>query len=488
MRCPNCGDAGDAGEQFCRRCGRQLVRVPSPATIRTGTATTPGRRIGRTTVAGIVVVAATVIGTVLIINGRTSTDVARDAAVEEPAPLAPAQSNPSTTAAVSGPVLDVPSTPSVKEDRQAKPFDGGPLTPELAWRNQITGPLNPTAAGDVLGQTVVSDTLVMTVVGDDVRAFDKVTGEPRWTSKGDVFPTALVLTTSDLMLWRAKVLEAIDVRTGVVRWTYAVQKTVGSPVAIAGNVVYVGDGGATAIDLPTGKPVWHRDEPVFSASSVEPAVAVGPHDVFLARRHIVMAIDAKTGEDKWAFTVRQGELIEVERLLAVDASLIVVAKQTVAALNGQDGALLWSTTFAPGGSAPDFIGVACSMILVSQSGSALSALRVADGSVAWQLTGQRELGGAAMDGSTILAASGGLVVISAVTGLPVAGRVIGISGPPQGDGQRLYVMARSDPDTGKPITSPTYAAAFREYALEAYDYQPEPCVEVAGPSSSVPAP
>ncbi len=168
---------------------------------------------------------------------------------------------------------------------------------------------------------VVVDGSLYFLKNDEVYAFDAATGQQRWseTLSGGVFESVAVVDgviyVSGFYEW---ILTALDAATGNQLWVAdrlpRAQRYVGSSTpAVVDGVVYLADGwGISAYDTATGQNIWgfEPDDPdrdttasagkILSLKFSAPAVANGV--VYTgADDHHVYAIDAVTGQQKWAF-------------------------------------------------------------------------------------------------------------------------------------------------------------------------------------------
>lgn len=95
---------------------------------------------------------------------------------------------------------------------------------------------------------------------------------------------------------------ALDAKTGKQIWTSELMQAVDSSPAIDNHAVYFGmrNGGIAALDIKTGKTLWRDHSVQYDLSS--PAIYNGTIFSGSSDQHQLLALDASTGEAKWAFS------------------------------------------------------------------------------------------------------------------------------------------------------------------------------------------
>ena len=198
-----------------------------------------------------------------------------------------------------------------------------------------------------------------------VRALAAETGERHWQTDLDLEITGGVGASADLVLVASRkgVVVALDKASGKERWRVAVSSEVlAVPVAEAGVVVVQSvDGRLTALAAADGKRLWsvERSEPALSLRGTATPVIVS--DVVFSgfATGKLLAVSLHEGRVLWEIPVAQSQgRSEIERLIDVDAPVLVIGKLLVAAayqgkivaLNLDNGRLLWSrdlSVYAP---------------------------------------------------------------------------------------------------------------------------------------------
>ena len=193
-----------------------------------------------------------------------------------------------------------------------------------------------------LGYEIVSSPAVAggsVFVGvDGLRAFDAATGTPKWTyATGDVVVSSPAVS-GDLVVVGSNDGNVYGISTadGTERWRVGTGAGVQSSPVISGGVVYVGslDGKLYAIDIATGKPRWAK----ALGSEVKSSPAVADRRVYVGTDSgRLVALDARDGAKKWSFQASRS----IDSSPAVTGGLVVVGSDDGAlyAVAAGDGTL-----------------------------------------------------------------------------------------------------------------------------------------------------
>jgi outer membrane protein assembly factor BamB len=201
------------------------------------------------------------------------------------------------------------------------------------------------------------DGLYVTDTRGRVRALAADTGEQRWRTDLDLEITAGVGVGDDLVLVASRkgVVVALDKASGMERWRApASSEVLAMPVAEAGVVVVQSvDGRLTGLAAADGRRLWslERSEPALSLRGTATPVIVSDVALTGFATGKLVAVSLREGRVLWDIPVAQSQgRSEIERLIDVDAPVMVVGKLLVAAayqgkmvaLNLDNGRLLWS--------------------------------------------------------------------------------------------------------------------------------------------------
>ena len=183
-----------------------------------------------------------------------------------------------------------------------------------------------------------------------------------WTFKaaGNTATPAIYKGTLYLPMWSGKVY-ALDAKTGMQKWMATLPDLIDSSPAVTETQVFVGDdqGSLHAIDRATGKVQWsqlvdkHPEAHLWSSPIYVPDVdavlvgvasgeeAMAPPYAFTFRGSVV-AVDAKTGAEKWRFYTTSGDAtsgpgVGVWATVAVDTTRKLAFVGTGNAYSGVSG-------------------------------------------------------------------------------------------------------------------------------------------------------
>lgn len=220
------------------------------------------------------------------------------------------------------------------------------VPPQRLW---TVGPIN-VGIHSASKSSPVADATQLYIGADDERlyAFDKRTGEHRWTwysrpCKNGIHATPAVddvrVYIGDYAGW----LSAIDKRSGALAWETRLGDSIGASPVVVGDRIYVGvetrvpDGYLVAVDRQTGEEVLRtapfgdhtHATPSFDGSGDGPACTA-----FLgSNRGLFHAFDAATGEERWRFAPRGA--LEPWPALAERPAFHAQIKSTAAVVDGR---------------------------------------------------------------------------------------------------------------------------------------------------------
>ena len=240
-------------------------------------------------------------------------------------------------------------------------------------------------------------------------AFDRVTGEPRWTfaPAGDP-PGAGFIATDGQTIYAGSFagrVYAVDASTGTQRWMTQVGQTDAILLrpTVREGAVYVGlkrltvpnSGMVAALDAATGAVRWRVD--VAATDPGLPSGVAGPlafyRDLALVsvQDGSIRALDRATGETRWTAprlsglpSGTGGSPDNDDRPLVVVGDLVIAGSTTgwLVGLDARTGAERWRAT-ANRGSAVFPLSSDGAMVFVTHLGGQLAAVRASSGAVAW---------------------------------------------------------------------------------------------------------
>jgi outer membrane protein assembly factor BamB len=269
-----------------------------------------------------------------------------------------------------------------------------------------------------------------------------------------------------------------------IAWTAALPSVSdNSEVAVTGGVAYVGSGDmVTAFNATTGTQLWQATLPgeVLGTPAMQNGLVLVGIDrvVKHVTKGFVEALDSTTGAEVWARWVGAlpgGDLSSTTSITAAAGRVYVtLASGRVDALGMAHGFRIWQSAVLPGLSLSQ-PSVADGLVVVGGGGTSVSALRVTDGTVAWQHSFASAGGGesaanwlpAISNGTAYVGLLNGVAALSLASGavmwdnkslagvffpLSVTSNAV-IAGPNGGDG--LLALSRSDGSVlwRSPVTS-----------------------------------
>ncbi len=182
------------------------------------------------------------------------------------------------------------------------------------------------------------DTLYVVDRGGRVRAFAAATGKQRWeVDLGVVASTGPGVGGGQVLIGTQKgKLIALDSSTGARLWDATLTTEVLAPaVAYAGTVVVqTGDGKVAALNSGNGRRRWvfERSEPALSLRGTSRPRVLGDFVITGFASGKIAALDLRDGRLLWELAVAQPHgRNEIERLVDVDASVLVVRDTLFAA-------------------------------------------------------------------------------------------------------------------------------------------------------------
>jgi outer membrane protein assembly factor BamB len=248
-------------------------------------------------------------------------------------------------------------------------------------------------------------------------AVDTMTGKLKWTfrptgtSSGNPFvATAPAVSGAVAVAPMGNTLVAVTIATGREAWRGPATAQSAAAAADGGMVFVLGeDANFHALDAATGREAWAVPFPrIGSCKSIPVArdgivyvsrnVVVKPGDANRAAdyyRHLV-ALDAKTGEERWRYpaTPTAGPAMCVERAIVTSQGYFAVSGETLYAINSTTGRNLWPPfeVRAPIDGRERAVGLAglvdAGAVIVGVTPVSVIAFDKATGRRAWELTGQ----------------------------------------------------------------------------------------------------
>lgn len=313
--------------------------------------------------------------------------------------------------------------------------------PVIVWEQSLGGPITANMPAVVGGVVFVADG------GGGVTAFDAATGRKRWSvALGSAANTSPAVGGGLAVVGDAAgEIVALDTRDGSKRWTFHTAGEVRSSAAILDGVVYDAstDGNLYALDLATGVQRWAFD--AGGAVSRSPAVESG--SVYVgAAGGVVSAVDATSGIRRWQRILGPGQV----------ASLAAANGIVVAASGLDDSAnvhILFALDAASGDERWRFSTQSREQLIIGAVGEAsvfapsddgnVYALDVGTGAQRWQFGNHGVLGSPDALAAEVLYVAGGDRAVYAVderTGAQVWQQAVtGQPGAPAVVSGRLYV-------------------------------------------------
>lgn len=236
---------------------------------------------------------------------------------------------------------------------------------------------------------VVGGVVFLHTYNDDVIAVDATTGAQKWrvdlgTSTSSFSAPAVAgglvfVGSADGNLY------ALSAATGAQKWRYDTGGAVADTPVVAGGRVFVPTraGALYALDAGTGALRWGSSVPGGGGVPYSPTV-VGPWIYVGASNNTVRRMDAATGGTGWVVSVTG-----VPFAAPVVADGLVFAPQldgTMTALRVASGTVVWSAATG-GGSVTNTPALVGNRLIVSNTGSAVTAFEYTTGAVLWGRSG-----------------------------------------------------------------------------------------------------
>ena len=268
--------------------------------------------------------------------------------------------------------------------------------------------------------TVTASPAQIFAVGTDgsLTALAIADGKSSWHVAGSVLPNHNPLLVNGLVIAGGgdKRLHAYDAATGAERWSAATGGDIARGASTAGGVIFVGsdDGYLHAIDAATGAELWshHSARPNFTTTAVRAGtVYASVANGFESAQ--VLAVDARSGDERWTFTAPNG--LGLRSPVVDDQGVYVGADGgPVFALSLADGSIRWTFDGTSETEAP--ISIVGDTLYLFGSDNAVHAVDRTTGHERWQLglgAGEDVAAGTTVVGGRILAgtASGKIVAI-----------------------------------------------------------------------------
>ncbi|MGW4895709.1 outer membrane protein assembly factor BamB family protein [Kitasatospora sp. NPDC004240] len=259
-------------------------------------------------------------------------------------------------------------------------------------------------SGEVRLRTFVAATVVdgtAYVVDDDGRltALDAETGEARWATpvSGSEDKAPVVTDGTAYVIGYPGTVRALDTATGTQRWNLKERSGIGGVehVTVSGATLLAsGKAMVQAVDLVTGRVRWTFDSgPLSAAPTVADGAVYAP-----TGNHKLYVLDLATGAKRWTYDAGDGTGVPV---VAVGGSAHLCLRSGLQVLDTQTGALRWKTEVRA--VAPPT--VAGGTVFVP-AWSTLHALDAATGKEKWTFEGTSMNSAPAVDGRTLYLTDG----------------------------------------------------------------------------------
>jgi len=292
----------------------------------------------------------------------------------------------------------------------AGPGPAGQTT--IAWEKSLGGPIIANMPA------VVSDVVYVADGGGGVEAYGATTGDLRWEVSLESAVNTSPAVGGGLVVVgdAAGDVVALDIRDGSHRWRFHTGGEVRSSAAIVDGVVYVGsvDGNLYALDLATGAKRWAFD--AGGAVTRSPAVDGGIVYVGAARGTFI-AVDAATGTRRWEKVLGPGQIASpaVADGLVVAASGLddVTAPHIVFALDAAHGDERWRFS-ALSGQLLVIGALGGGSVFAPSSDGNVYSVDAANGELRWAFDGHGVLGSDDALAAGVLYVSGGDRAVYAV--------------------------------------------------------------------------
>ncbi len=242
--------------------------------------------------------------------------------------------------------------PAVKDTTLYLMTELGKLAAISLRTGRVIGQVSPPERGPYPTPAIATDTLYVCSANSNVSSYRLPEMTLRWSTyferpdsfHGNMHPMwdlgpPAVSATSLLVSSQDGHLYCVGRSDGNVRWRSTAGGRAGARPLVIGGLVYIAgsDSCLSAVDIETGKIAWKY--PLGETVEFTSPMAHG-HDVLVAgRRGTVFCINARSGRARWR--TKAARCIRGD--LAVDDRLVCVADSSgIAALNPEDGSVLWS--------------------------------------------------------------------------------------------------------------------------------------------------
>ena len=271
-------------------------------------------------------------------------------------------------------------------------FKSAATVSELWSRDIGTGPKERFLK---LSPVLQADTVYVCDTRGRVRALVASNGDERWRTDLDIDVSAGVGLGDDLVLIASRKGEvvALDRSSGKMLWRAQVSSEVLAPPAVEAGVVVVQsvDGKLVAFSSSAGKRLWsfERTEPILSLRGTSTPVIVTDAVLTGFANGRLAALNLRDGRLVWEIPVAQPQgRSEIERLIDVDAPVLVTGRTLIAAayqgkivaLSLEDGHLLWSREI----SVNSALSADASNVYVSDVRDQIYALDLRSGATVWK--------------------------------------------------------------------------------------------------------
>lgn len=252
------------------------------------------------------------------------------------------------------------------------------------WRIELLGSyLSPAVANDKVFVRVESGEQGYLV------ALDLVTGEPQWDYQfpkvGSQYNNVGGHVTSPavygelVVVGAAETMTALDTQSGTMRWTFVSDEPITAAAAVTGDTVYFADyTHLYAVDVENGIERWRFK---LDTAALFFAPVVANNIVFTTSKHAIHAVDAQSGRELWQRTFQQFDVIPAA---ATADQLYVKAVNQLWALDPASGEVQWNYATVNFLSLPVITAEELYLVVRSDNGSYLQALRRSDGQMVWQ--------------------------------------------------------------------------------------------------------
>jgi outer membrane protein assembly factor BamB len=233
----------------------------------------------------------------------------------------------------------------------------------------------------------IADGVLVLGAGDGIHALDAETGAERWYVKTEkAVASAPAIVAGQVFVGLPDgTMAAIDLQSGAVRWRTPVSGPISRAVSFGDGLAFAGgEGGAfAAVRVADGSVVWRvplgagdlassafRDGVVYTASGLDSTAS-----------HVLFALDAATGSERWHFESPGGDSLFVG---AVGPDLVYAVGLDGYVYAVRDGAMIWSfDAEAPIGSVASLAG---GLLYVSVSDGRIAALDASTGAMRWEVS------------------------------------------------------------------------------------------------------